>query len=167
MRSLGLLFVLLLLSASLLMLEGCGKSTEQKVAEERLNAQVMKLHEHLMEDMAEIRDLNAAIDIELANHDRLALQYPKDLAGRTADDLISARKMLLAAKSEMTKWISGYRPYDDSMNHDTVMTKLSSDTEALRDIQKSIESAKNTANGAIESHRQLSEKVAAAHPGKR
>ena len=157
----------LFLVIALLAFQGCGKPADQKAAEERLNAEVMQLHERQMDGMAEIQNLIAAIDIELANHDRLVREHPRQLAGQTSDDLVNARKMLLATKSMLNRWMSSYRPYDAAANHDTVMVRMNADREALLGIQASADAARAAAQNALESHRKLSEQVAAARTGKR
>jgi len=160
-RILPFLFILVLLS------DGCGKTAEQKSEEERLNADVVRLHEHQMEEMAEIQDRINGIDVELAHNDHLALQHPKEIGERSADDLITARKMLLATKGAMTAWMKGYRPYSPSMQHDTAMASMTSDISSLLRIQASIDAARNAANMALDTHRKLADRLAAAQSGKR
>ena len=150
----------------LILAGGCGKTAEQKSDEERLNADVMQLHERQMEEMMEIQDLISGIDIELAHHDRLALRHPKEMSAGTADDLINARKMLLAAKGAMTAWMKGYRPYGPSMQHDTAMASLASDKNSLLAIQASVDAARNAATTALESHRKLSDRLTSAQTRK-
>lgn len=140
---------------------GCGKTTDQKKMEADLNAEVMKSHEKQMKELDEIRDLMAGIDIELMSYDRLANEHPKQMAGRTPDDLVNAKKTLLSAKSAMESWMSGYKMYDPSVAHEAAMAKLAKDKDDLTKIQVSIDAAKAAANAALDANRKLADQFAA------
>jgi len=138
-----------------LTLTGCGKTAEQKAMEESLNAEVLKLHERQMDEMKELKDLISGIDIELSNHDRLAAAHPREFAGKTPDDLVTAKNALVAARAAMQTWMSSYKMYDPGMKHEDAMTKLTKDRADLVQIQASIDSARGVANAALDAHRAL------------
>lgn len=141
---------------------GCGKTADQKKMEADLNAEVMKIHQDQMKEIVQIRDLMAGIDIELMSFDKLMNEHPKQMAGRTPDDLVNAKKMLLGAKSAMESWMSGYTMYDAGTKHEEAMTKLAKDKNDLTKIQALIDAAKGAATGALDAHRHLAEQIASA-----
>jgi hypothetical protein len=157
----------LILLGVALMFAGCGKSSEQKAVEENLNAEVLKLHEKQMLELNEIRDLMSGIDIELSDHDRLAAAHPKEFAGRSPDDLIVAKKVLMAAKSAMDTWMSSYRMYDPRMKHEDAIAKLTKDRDDLFKIQAAFDSAKGAATAALDAHRAFVHQIAAIPPANR
>jgi len=152
-------FIVVLLSFAII---GCGKTADQKKMEADLNAEVLKMHEKQMKEIEEIRDLMAGIDIELMSYDKLVNEHPKQMAGHTPDDLVSAKKMLLSAKSAMESWMTGYKMYDAGAKHEEAMAKLGKDKDDLTKVQASIDAAKEIARAALDAHRQLAEQITAA-----
>ncbi len=160
MKKLPLLVLLLILFAA-----GCGKPAEQKAMEEQLNAEVLAMHEKQMGQLNEIRDLVGGIDIELSNHDRLAATHPKEYAGKTPDDLVKAKNMLLGAKASMERWMAGYKMYDPQMNHEDAMAKLTKDKDDITAVQNSLDSAKAAAHSALDAERTFAERFAVKSGG--
>ncbi len=152
------------LLAAAILVAGCGKSADQKKMEADLNAEVMRIHHDQMKEMNAIRDLMGRIDMELAAYDRLVREHPRQMAGRTPDDLVDAKKMLLAAKGAMEGWMSGYTMYHEGMKHEEAMAKLTKDREDLANVQLKIDAAKKAAAEALDAHRKIADQVASAAP---
>ena len=149
-----------ILAFLLLIIAGCGKPSEQRTMEQQLNAEVLTMHEKQMQQLTEIRDLVGGIDIELSTHDRLAATHPKEYAGRTPDDLIKAKNMLLGAKASMERWMAEYKMYDPQMKHEDAMAKLSRDKEDLSKVQAAVDSAIAAAHSALDAERAFADRSA-------
>ncbi len=149
-----------ILAPLLIITAGCGKPAEQQTMEQKLNAEVLAMHEKQMGQLNELRDLVGGIDIELSNHDRLAAKHPKEYAGKTPDDLIKAKDMLLNAKASMERWMAEYKMYDPQMKHDEALAKLTKDKDELMKVQATLDSAKAAAHAALDAERAFADRFA-------
>ncbi|MEW6510829.1 MAG: hypothetical protein AB1428_07710 [Bacteroidota bacterium] len=152
-----------------LLLAGCGKSAEMKQMESDLYASVTKAHDEGMALMNKANDMSAKVDEAIANFQKLASDHPKETAGHSMDDLSTAKQKLSAAVASMKEWMAGFKPYDETMNHEEVMIQLNGAKEGVTKVKTSLEEALTAATTAIDSHKTFADEIAArfAKPAKK
>jgi len=142
-----------------LLLAGCGKTADQKQMEEELWTKVKALHDESMAQIMEFGELEAKIDQAVARHEDLARQYPRQLKDHTADDLQAARAELESVREKMDNWMSGFKPYDESLPHQEAIASLESTLQELTTMKASLEKAVAQAEKSLEEHRATAEAV--------
>ncbi len=147
----SLLAVSALLSG-ILVLSGCGKSEADKKAEAELNDKIMKVHEDEMAMAGRLDELLTTIDAAIAEHDSLAKLFPKEMAGSSTADLVTAKDRLSAAKDGMESWMAAHEPYNPGIKHDLAMQQLARDSDLVTQVQSQMTNAIAGAKVALDAH---------------
>jgi hypothetical protein len=153
-------YVKVVLLVALFLMIGCGKSDEQKKAEEDLNSQIMKLHDYSMASMDKIEQLQTTIDSVIA----LTEAAGKARVDQTVvSGLRSGKSALENAASDMDKWMEEYRPYDQTRDHAAVMEELTKEKERLARATSNALAAIDSADAALKQYEAAAGKLSLKH----
>jgi hypothetical protein len=158
--------VALFLFCSLLFVS-CGKTSEQKQMETDLNKRVMQLHDEGMMKMRQLKGLAAQLDSAQVLFDSLAAKFPKDAASAAATEIAQSKERIAAAGNAMEAWMSGHKPYDETMKHDVVATKLNEEIQNLASVNTRLDAAIANATSTIENQKKMAAELLAKKPAKK
>ncbi|MCS6904632.1 MAG: hypothetical protein RML72_06910 [Bacteroidia bacterium] len=137
--------------AIILLLNGCGKSEEQKQKEEALDKEVNALHEEVMK--LQPGEKAQALKQYKNQLDSLIKKYPKDSTTLLAEfkKIADAEQKLNAAKTNMDNWMSseGAKKPDPNMNHEQVIKLYEEQKSALTNMRSETQAAITEADSAV------------------
>lgn len=138
----SLYFLVSLFGYGLFILCACGKSEDQKKAEENLHQAVMQLHDEIMVQQKTMKEFGHWLSARVNKYS----EYPK------REEMVTALALIDSAKTSMQAWMKTYRKYDANKPHNEVMQSLNADKNALLKIKADTEKAIQLAQTAYEDH---------------
>lgn len=138
-----------ILSLSLILVTGCGKSDEQKKMESDLNEEVQKLHDEGMELSTELSGLQTDLTDKLAKKDSLANAVAKELAGTSTDAVNASIAKIKSSTEAMNNWMMNHKGYDEKAKHEEVIATLTTEKEAVSKVKTDLEAALADAKSTV------------------
>lgn len=132
----------------LLTFVACGKSHEQKQAEEELHKAVMELHDEIMVQQKEMNQLNNYLSARVNKYG----DYPN------STQMASVLILMDSTETAMRDWMRNYRKYDPQKPHDEVMRALKNDQAILLKIKADTEKAIQLGKDSYDDHEQFLKK---------